>query len=118
MRSVSGEPQRETWIEMARLVEKIASICVLALIGFYRYIISPVTGSNCRYYPSCSSYAEQAIRKYGPFTGSKMAVLRILRCRPGMEGGFDPVPGIGIEDKPDKSNLVKPHIISTPESAR
>ena len=103
---------------MVRLVKKIVSLCLLALIGFYRYVISPVTGSNCRYYPSCSSYAEQAIREYGPLTGSKMAVLRILRCRPGMEGGIDPVPGSNIEDKPDGNDLVKPHIISTPESAR
>ncbi len=114
MRRTSGEPQREKWIEMFKLVRKISTICVLGLIGFYRYIISPVTGSNCRYYPSCSSYAELAIRKYGPFVGSKMAVLRIMRCRPGMEGGFDPVPGSSIEDRPDKNDLAKAHIISNP----
>jgi putative membrane protein insertion efficiency factor len=103
---------------MLRLIKKIISLCLLALIGFYRYVISPVTGSNCRYYPSCSSYAEQAIREYGPLNGCKMALLRILRCRPGMAGGLDPVPGSSNEGKPENNGLVKPQIISTPESAR
>ena len=66
--------------------------CFLALIWVYQKCISPWLGANCRYNPTCSAYACQAIRKYGPFRGSWLAMKRIARCHPGHPGGYDPVP--------------------------
>ncbi|MDH5230528.1 MAG: membrane protein insertion efficiency factor YidD, partial [Gammaproteobacteria bacterium] len=65
---------------------------LLLPIRFYRYFISPFLGSNCRYYPSCSCYADEAISKHGFIRGSWMAARRVSRCHPWHEGGFDPVP--------------------------
>lgn len=64
---------------------------LLALIRFYRAAISPLLGANCRYIPTCSAYAMQAIEKYGALKGGFMAVRRILRCHPFCKGGYDPV---------------------------
>lgn len=62
------------------------------LIKFYQYGISPLTGQNCRFYPTCSNYAVEAIEKYGAVKGTVLAVKRIMRCHPFHAGGFDPVP--------------------------
>ncbi|MEO7041095.1 MAG: membrane protein insertion efficiency factor YidD [Gemmatimonadaceae bacterium] len=61
-------------------------------IRFYQLAISPMMPAACRYYPTCSNYAIQAIDKYGPLKGGWLAVRRILRCHPFRPGGFDPVP--------------------------
>ncbi|WP_457552097.1 membrane protein insertion efficiency factor YidD [Desulfobacula sp.] len=61
-------------------------------IKFYQYFISPLTGRTCRYYPTCSAYALEAVEKYGSFKGTALAIKRILRCHPFHAGGFDPVP--------------------------
>ena len=63
-----------------------------AVIYFYRYIISPILPGTCRFQPTCSAYALQAIEKYGPVKGSKLGLLRILRCHPWGRWGYDPVP--------------------------
>jgi putative membrane protein insertion efficiency factor len=64
---------------------------LIGLILIYRYTLSPVIGQSCRFEPTCSHYAEQALRKYGAWRGSIMAVKRILKCHPWHEGGYDPV---------------------------
>lgn len=64
----------------------------LALISFYQRYISPVLGSNCRYYPTCSHYTYDAVERYGPLRGLWMGLRRIARCHPWAKGGFDPVP--------------------------
>ncbi len=64
----------------------------VALIKLYQKIISPLLGANCRFYPTCSQYALEAIEKYGFFKGGWMALRRILRCHPFHPGGYDPVP--------------------------
>jgi putative membrane protein insertion efficiency factor len=61
-------------------------------IKFYQYFISPLTGQNCRYFPTCSAYAIEAIEKHGSLKGTALAVKRVLRCHPFHAGGFDPVP--------------------------
>lgn len=63
-----------------------------ALLRAYRYFISPLLGRNCRFYPTCSCYAEQAVEQHGTLKGSYLAVRRLLRCHPWHEGGYDPVP--------------------------
>jgi len=64
----------------------------LVLIYFYRRAISPWLPPACRYYPTCSAYAIEAIEKYGFLRGGLLAVKRILRCHPFHAGGYDPVP--------------------------
>ena len=65
----------------------------LGLIRFYQACLSPAIPSSCRYYPSCSAYAYEAIEKWGVWQGVGMAVRRLLRCHPFGGHGFDPVPG-------------------------
>jgi len=63
-----------------------------ALITLYQWTIRPVIGANCRFAPSCSHYAHEAIARHGAVRGGLMGAGRILRCNPWNEGGFDPVP--------------------------
>ena len=65
---------------------------LLFLINIYRQYISPRFPGVCRFTPTCSEYAMEAIKKYGALKGSWLAFKRILRCRPGNPGGYDPVP--------------------------
>ncbi|HML45557.1 MAG TPA: membrane protein insertion efficiency factor YidD [Clostridia bacterium] len=65
---------------------------LLAMIRFYRHRISPHTRPSCRYVPTCSEYALEAIERHGPLFGSWLAIRRILRCNPFFKGGYDPVP--------------------------
>lgn len=62
------------------------------IIRFYQRNISPMGGSKCKFYPTCSQYGLEAIEKYGAFRGGLMAAWRILRCNPFSKGGYDPVP--------------------------
>ena len=64
----------------------------LVVIRFYQKAVSPWLRPACRYYPTCSAYAIEAIEKYGFFRGVLLAVKRILRCHPFHAGGYDPVP--------------------------
>ena len=64
---------------------------VVAPIRFYRRVISPALGPRCKYHPSCSAYALQAIRTYGVLRGLVLAGWRLLRCNPWSHGGLDPV---------------------------
>lgn len=65
---------------------------LLMLLRLYKRLISPLLGQRCRFYPSCSTYAAEAITRHGAARGSYMAVCRVARCHPGCEGGLDPVP--------------------------
>ena len=65
----------------------------MALVRFYQRYLSPLKGGpTCRFYPTCSQYAYEALAKYGALKGSYMAVRRVLRCHPFHPGGYDPVP--------------------------
>ncbi|WP_186406188.1 membrane protein insertion efficiency factor YidD [Candidatus Accumulibacter aalborgensis] len=65
---------------------------LLALIGVYRYALSPMLARRCRFFPSCSEYATEALEKYGARKGTRLALHRLSRCHPWNPGGFDPVP--------------------------
>ncbi|MEI6594211.1 MAG: membrane protein insertion efficiency factor YidD [Bacteroidota bacterium] len=73
-------------------MKKIFSFPFLLLIKFYKYAISPMLPQACRYTPTCSTYAEQAITKHGVFKGIWLAIKRISRCHPLGGSGYDPVP--------------------------
>ncbi len=75
----------------------IFSYPFILLIKIYRYTLSPLFGGNCRYYPTCSHYSEEAFKKHGAWQGFILTVKRILRCHPWHEGGYDPVPEKGME---------------------
>ena len=74
------------------IIRKFIQILITALIRVYQYTLSPLLGPSCRFYPSCSEYAHQAITRHGPLRGLVLAVKRILRCHPFHPGGVDPVP--------------------------
>lgn len=69
-----------------------AARVLLVAIRLYKRWISPLLPPSCRFEPSCSMYAAEAIRTYGAARGSRLALRRLLRCRPGVPGGYDPVP--------------------------
>ncbi len=69
----------------------------MGLIRAYQRALSPLLGSNCRYYPTCSNYTMQAIEHHGVLRGSWLGMRRIGRCHPFRDGGFDPVPGVPTE---------------------
>ncbi len=64
----------------------------LGFIRFYQACLSPVLPSTCRFYPTCSAYAHEAVEKWGAWRGAGLAVRRLLRCRPFGGHGYDPVP--------------------------
>ena len=65
---------------------------LILLIRFYKQAISPFKQPCCKYYPTCSNYALEAIERFGALKGSLLALYRILRCNPFSRGGYDPVP--------------------------
>lgn len=65
---------------------------LLLLVGLYRVALSPLMGGHCRFHPSCSRYAREALRTHNPIRGTWLVVRRLLRCQPWGGGGYDPVP--------------------------
>ena len=78
---------------MANALGRLLAWPLLLLVHIYRYTISPLLGANCRFSPTCSAYAIEALRKHGAFHGTAMAARRIARCHPWGGSGYDPVPG-------------------------
>lgn len=65
---------------------------LLSLVRAYRWVISPMLPPACRFYPSCSTYAEEALQRHGALRGGWLAARRVCRCGPWHTGGYDPVP--------------------------
>jgi uncharacterized protein len=82
---------------------------VVALIKGYQYAISPLLGSNCRFHPSCSNYAEEAFRRFGVIKGGYLTVIRIVKCQPFHSGGYDPVLPVEHSGKSDATNAINDH---------
>lgn len=72
---------------------------LLRLIRVYQFLLSPWVGNQCRFYPTCSEYARQAIEIHGAARGSVMAGVRLCKCHPWHPGGLDPVPGSELEER-------------------
>lgn len=75
-----------------RLMRKVFEFIILLPVYFYRACISPFTPPSCRYTPTCSQYAIEAVKKHGPLKGGWLALKRILSCHPWGGSGYDPVP--------------------------
>lgn len=85
----------KSWLTSCVMSNKITKLTVwlmLLPVKFYRRFITPLTPPTCRFTPTCSEYAVEALQKYGPIKGSWLAIRRVLRCRPGGGSGYDPVP--------------------------
>jgi len=74
-----------------------AGFVLVGLLTVYRRFVSPLLGARCRFYPSCSAYALEAVQLHGAMKGSWLAVRRLSRCHPFHAGGIDPVPGSVFE---------------------
>lgn len=72
-------------------------LILILCVRVYQVVLSPLMGGQCRYYPSCSHYAIDALREHGAWKGGLMAARRILRCNPLAKGGYDPVPPRGTK---------------------
>jgi putative membrane protein insertion efficiency factor len=77
----------------------------IGIIKLYQILISPLLGPNCRFHPTCSHYAIEAIAKHGVFKGGYLSVRRLIKCQPLHEGGLDPVP-----EKKDKQSHIDDNI--------
>ena len=73
-------------------IRKVLSFPFILLVRFYQICISPLKPATCRFTPTCSAYAIEALRKYGPIKGIWLAAKRIIRCHPWGGSGYDPVP--------------------------
>jgi len=96
MKSPDNIVQRRTaserrWPVFTHIARLACALLSLPIRG-YRYAISPMLPASCRFFPSCSEYALEALRRHGPLTGSWLTVSRICRCHPWNDGGLEPVP--------------------------
>lgn len=81
------------------LALRIPGTTVLALLRGYKWALSPLLLPACRYVPTCSEYAAEAVARHGAVRGSVMAICRLLRCHPFVRGGFDPVPSYSADTR-------------------
>jgi putative membrane protein insertion efficiency factor len=84
-----------------KFIGKLLAWPLLGIVWIYSYTISPLLGANCRFEPTCSAYAKEALQKYGGIRGGWLALRRIGRCHPWGGSGYDPLPV--IEESDDES---------------
>jgi putative membrane protein insertion efficiency factor len=77
---------------MSALARRGVVLLLVATVQAYRMLLSPLLGPCCRYEPSCSTYAIEALTRHGPWRGAWLSLRRVLRCHPLRPGGYDPVP--------------------------
>lgn len=85
-------PSNESFRKLQSACKRAAALPLILLVEFYRRCISPYTPPSCRFTPTCSQYALEALRKYGPFKGLWLTLKRLARCHPWGGDGYDPVP--------------------------
>ena len=88
----SGAAISGAWKKVRHTIGQLLTWLLVVPIVFYQRCISPFTPPSCRFTPTCSEYAKEALRKHGPLKGLYLAVRRILRCHPWGGSGYDPVP--------------------------
>jgi uncharacterized protein len=79
-------------VHVERMRQNMLQKMMIGLIRFYQIAISPLKPPSCRFYPTCSHYGLEAVKRFGPFKGGWLALRRITKCHPFHPGGFDPVP--------------------------
>lgn len=84
------QPDGDRKVNAHRHIARLAIFMMVTAIRWYQIVISPLLGANCRFTPTCSAYAIEAIRMYGPLRGGFRAAKRIGRCHPWNPGGYDP----------------------------
>lgn len=77
---------------LVRKLDRFAIAIALKLLGLYRLVLSPLIGNQCRFYPSCSRYSEEAYIRHGFIKGTYLTAARLIKCHPWHQGGIDPVP--------------------------
>lgn len=95
--------KEKTGLRTGRWLLKLLGQVILVPVYIYKYAISPLTPASCRHYPTCSTYAVEAVRIHGPFRGFWLATQRIARCHPWGTSGYDPVPPRGTKPLRPKS---------------
>lgn len=85
-------PSGKFWSRSQAAFRWLCALPLMVPVQFYRYCISPFTSASCRYTPTCSQYALDALRKYGPLKGGWLTLKRLARCHPWGGSGHDPVP--------------------------
>lgn len=88
----AADVARRRLARAAGMLRRAAVALLAAPVRFYRYAVSPLLPPSCRFYPSCSAYALEALQRHGPLAGSWLALGRVCRCHPFNDGGVDPVP--------------------------
>jgi putative membrane protein insertion efficiency factor len=83
-------PSRDSQAAARSSFRPVTAALLLVIIAYKRFV-SPLLGPSCRFHPTCSTYAMEAIRRYGPLGGAARALARLARCHPFSQGGFDPV---------------------------
>lgn len=91
-RAVPRPPDSGPLSTLAQTAHRLLTRLFCGLVNVYRWFISPMLGTHCRFHPTCSRYALEAIRCHGCWRGGAMALRRLSRCHPFHPGGFDPVP--------------------------
>ena len=97
-------------------VRRVAVAVLVLPIRAYQLLVSPLLGPRCRFYPSCSAYAVEALNVHGPLRGTWLAVRRLLRCHPWNPGGLDPVPPTSRPGRPSADRGTDPGP-ATPQGA-
>ncbi|MDA5192942.1 membrane protein insertion efficiency factor YidD [Govanella unica] len=94
---------------LLKTLKQVGIQAVLLPIRIYRLVVSPLLPPRCRYMPSCSAYALEAIESHGPLRGLWLALRRLARCHPWGGSGFDPVPPVGVQGQDVSPAPHKPH---------
>lgn len=81
--------------QAAPFLARLPALLLAAPVRIYQWTVRPLIGGNCRFHPSCSDYAIEALVTHGAWRGAMLAIWRILRCNPWVAGGYDPVPQCG-----------------------
>lgn len=92
-----GQTVKARQYRLSARMRALPVACLTVLLDGYRLVISPLLGQHCRFHPSCSRYARDALQAHGLVTGLSLALRRILRCHPWHEGGIDPVPAAPLD---------------------
>lgn len=85
-------PSARFWNRSWAIFKRLCALPLIVLVRFYQLCISPFTPPSCRFVPTCSQYALEALRKHGPLKGSWLTIRRLARCHPWGGSGYDPVP--------------------------